>query len=90
MPKTRVVILGGGFGGLVVARRLSRSPIARQLDIVIVDAGAKHVYAPWLYELATSCLTDASNGEEWREAKRSLDFTFSNLKGYTHVRFRQA
>ncbi len=88
--RTRVVILGGGFGGLVVARQLSRSKQSSELDIVVIDANPKHIYAPWLYELATSCLTDSSSREEWQSAQTALDFSFHHLRGYREVRFRQA
>lgn len=87
--RTRVVILGGGFGGLVTARRLVTSSLADRLDISIIDSVSKHVYAPWLYELATSCLTDASTESEWRVAQDSSDFAFAQLRGYEGVRFRK-
>ncbi|KKW30414.1 MAG: Pyridine nucleotide-disulfide oxidoreductase [Candidatus Uhrbacteria bacterium GW2011_GWD2_52_7] len=87
--RTRVVILGGGFGGLVTARRLSNSRIADGLDITVVDVTSKHVYAPWLYELATSCLTDASTEAEWQTAQTASDLSFQHLRGYTNVRFRK-
>src|SRR3989339_122054 len=87
--RTRVVILGGGFGGLVTARRLSNSRIADGFDITVVDVTSKHVYAPWLYELATSCLTDASTEAEWQTAQTASDLSFQHLRGYTNVRFRK-
>lgn len=90
MEVTRVVILGGGFGGLIAARRLSHSRRAKRLDVTVVDASKTHVYAPWLYELATSCLTSRSSSQEWHEAKTSLNFSFARLRGYPGVRFRCA
>ncbi len=88
--RTRVVILGGGFGGLVVARRLARSHRAgRLLDVTVVDENATHVYTPWLYELATSCLTQASDAREWKAARRALNISFGSLRGFDSVRFRR-
>ena len=44
----RVVILGGGTGGTLVANRLRRSAPARELEIIVVDQDDRHVYQPGL------------------------------------------
>ena len=64
MTQTRVVILGGGFGGLCVARRLLRKRLRDQIAITIVDTHEESVYTPWLHEVAagtvhTSAMRDA-------------------------------
>ena len=46
--KKRVVILGGGTGGTLVANRLRRVTAADQLEIVVVDLDDRHVYQPGL------------------------------------------
>jgi sulfide:quinone oxidoreductase len=46
--KQRVVILGGGTGGTLVANRLRRVTDADQLEIVVVDLDDRHVYQPGL------------------------------------------
>ncbi len=48
----RVVILGGGFGGLYAARALRRAP-AR---LTIVDRRNHHLFQPLLYQVATAAL----------------------------------
>lgn len=58
MTQTRVVIVGGGFGGFSVAMRLLRSRVARHLAITIIDPASSSVYTPWLYEVATGALAD--------------------------------
>lgn len=51
--RKRVLIVGGGFGGLAVARALSRAP----LDVVLVDAANHHLFQPLLYQVATAALS---------------------------------
>lgn len=60
MVQTRIVIVGGGFGGFSVAKKLLRSEIADQIAITIVDPCSASVYTPWLYEVATGGLIDKS------------------------------
>jgi NADH dehydrogenase len=49
----RVVIVGGGFGGLYAARRLRRAPV----DITILDRRNHHVFQPLLYQVAMAVLS---------------------------------
>src|SRR5215813_10427995 len=49
----RVVIVGGGFGGLAAAKALKKSP-AR---VVLVDRANHHLFQPLLYQVAISVLT---------------------------------
>lgn len=48
----RVVIVGGGFGGLAVAKALRRS----SLQVVLIDKNNYHQFQPLLYQVATSGL----------------------------------
>ncbi len=48
----RVVIVGGGFGGLTAAKALARLPV----EITIVDRHNYHAFVPLLYQVATSGL----------------------------------
>ncbi|MGE5199123.1 MAG: NAD(P)/FAD-dependent oxidoreductase [Rhodospirillaceae bacterium] len=50
--RPRVVIIGGGFGGLYAARALRRAPA----DVTVVDRTNHHVFQPLLYQVATACL----------------------------------
>jgi sulfide:quinone oxidoreductase len=45
---TRIVILGGGTGGTLVANRLRRLLPADSVEIVVVDQDDRHVYQPGL------------------------------------------
>ena len=49
----RVVIVGGGFGGLFAAKFLRRAPV----DVTLVDARNYHLFQPLLYQLATGILS---------------------------------
>src|SRR5258706_11060364 len=49
----RVVILGGGFGGLYAAKALRRAVA----DITLVDRRNFHLFQPLLYEVATGPLS---------------------------------
>jgi NADH:ubiquinone reductase (H+-translocating) len=49
----RVVILGGGFGGLHAAKALRRAPV----DVTLVDRRNFHLFQPLLYQVATGSLS---------------------------------
>ena len=49
----RVVIVGGGFGGLYAARALRRAPV----NVTIVDRRNHHVFQPLLYQVAMAALS---------------------------------
>lgn len=48
----RVVIIGGGFGGLYAARTLRNAPV----EITVVDRIDHHLFQPLLYQVATAGL----------------------------------
>ena len=49
----RVVILGGGFGGVRAAKSLRRAPV----DITLIDRTNHHLFQPLLYQVATGMLS---------------------------------
>jgi Pyridine nucleotide-disulphide oxidoreductase len=51
--RPRVVIVGGGFGGVRAAKALRRVPV----DVFIVDRSNHHLFQPLLYQVATSTLS---------------------------------
>ncbi len=53
----KLVIIGGGFGGLRLARKLSNKP---GFDIILIDRFNYHQFQPLFYQVATAGL-DASN-----------------------------
>lgn len=54
-PARRIVLLGAGFGGLEVARRLAGTDV----DLIIVDRQNHHLFQPLLYQVATAALSPA-------------------------------
>ena len=56
-PAERVVVVGGGAGGLELAVRLARRARRRDgLTVTLVDASPTHLWKPLLHELATGSL----------------------------------
>src|SRR5450631_1630634 len=62
----RVVIVGGGFGGLFAARGLRRCPV----DITLIDRAEHHLFQPLLYQCATGILSEGKIAAPLREVLR--------------------
>jgi NADH:ubiquinone reductase (H+-translocating) len=54
--KHRVVIIGGGFGGLYAAKLLGQS---KDVDVTLIDKRNFHLFQPLLYQVATGTLSPA-------------------------------
>src|SRR4029077_15015172 len=52
-PAYRVLILGGGFGGLLAAKSLKRAPV----QVTLLDRRNFHLFQPLLYQVATGGLS---------------------------------
>jgi len=52
----KVVIIGGGFGGLSAAQKLKHAPV----EITLVDRHNYHLFQPLLYQVATGSLSPAN------------------------------
>ncbi|MFB8787593.1 MAG: NAD(P)/FAD-dependent oxidoreductase [Potamolinea sp.] len=78
---TRICILGGGFGGLYSALRLSQLPWekSQRPEIILVDRDDRFLFSPLLYELLTGEL------QTWEIAP-----PYEELLVNTGVRFTQA
>jgi NADH dehydrogenase len=61
--RPRVVILGGGFGGIGAARELKKV----DADVVVVDAHDYHTFQPLLYQVATDALARTEVGHALRD-----------------------
>ena len=64
MTLPRVVIVGGGFGGLSAARALRNAPVS----VTLIDKRNYHLFRPMLYQVATGLLS----GDEISGALRSI------------------
>jgi NADH dehydrogenase len=51
--KHKVIIIGGGFGGLRAAQALERAPV----DVTLIDRRNFHLFQPLLYQVATGSLS---------------------------------
>lgn len=52
-PSYRVLILGGGFGGLLAAQKLKRAPV----QVTLIDRRNFHLFQPLMYQVATGSLS---------------------------------
>ena len=66
--RPRVVIVGGGFGGLYAALALRKAPV----DLVVIDRANHHLFQPLLYQVATAALapSDITVPIRWRLRKQ--------------------
>ena len=64
--KHRVVIVGGGFGGLFAAKFLRRAPV----QVTLIDRTNHHTFQPLLYQLATGILSEGAVAPPLREVLR--------------------
>lgn len=55
-PSHRVVVIGGGFGGLAAVRALAGAPV----DVTLIDRSNHHLFQPLLYQVATGALSPAN------------------------------
>src|SRR5438552_6073596 len=53
LTQPRVVIVGGGFGGLHAARALAGAPVS----VTLIDKRNYHLFRPMLYQVATGLLS---------------------------------
>ena len=58
MTQPRIIIVGGGFGGLAAAKALGKAPA----EIILIDRTNHHLFQPLLYQVATSVLAPSQIG----------------------------
>src|SRR5579863_544846 len=51
--RAKVIIIGGGFGGLYAAQALKHAPV----DVTVIDRRNYHLFQPLLYQVATGSLS---------------------------------
>jgi NADH dehydrogenase len=66
MERHRVVILGGGFGGLSAAHGLKNAPV----EVTLLDRCNYHLFQPLLYQVATGSLSPANIAAPLRQILR--------------------
>jgi NADH dehydrogenase len=77
----RVVIVGGGFGGLFAARALRRAPI----QVILVDRHNHHLFQPLLYQVATGILSEGEIAPPIRNVlrrQRNVRVELAEVRGF--------
>ncbi|MDB6154151.1 MAG: FAD-dependent pyridine nucleotide-disulfide oxidoreductase, partial [Chthoniobacteraceae bacterium] len=65
----RVVIIGGGFGGLEAAKALRKADVR----VTLLDRQNHHLFQPLLYQVATAALSPADIAEPLRHVLRKQE-----------------
>ena len=79
-PRPRVVIIGGGFGGLETAKALAAAPV----EVLLIDRQNHHCFQPLLYQVATAALSPADIAWPIRSilsGQRNLRVVMSTVTG---------
>jgi NADH dehydrogenase len=66
MSKKKIIIIGGGFGGLTAAKALRKADV----EIILIDKTNHHLFQPLLYQVATAALSPGDIAIPIREALR--------------------
>ena len=77
----RVVIVGGGFGGLAAAKALGKAPA----QVILIDRTNHHVFQPLLYQVATSVLAPSQMSSPIRAILRKHQNTMVIMGEVTGV-----
>ncbi|MBE7219144.1 MAG: FAD-dependent oxidoreductase [Caulobacteraceae bacterium] len=73
----RIVVVGGGAGGLELAIRLARATAApRRARVTLVDRRPTHVWKPRLHEIATGLLVPSEEAAGYAEQAQAHGFDF--------------
>ena len=84
MEKTkvpRVVIVGGGFGGLQAAFRLGKLPV----QVLLLDRKNHHTFQPLLYQVATAGLSPAEIAAPLRgilSSRHNIEVLLAEVSGF--------
>ena len=77
----RVVVIGGGFGGLPATRLLSGADV----DVTLIDQRNHHLFQPLLYQVATGILSPGSISPVLRHTlrkRKNVDVVLSKVTGF--------
>src|SRR5512137_286992 len=78
MAKPRVVIVGGGFGGLNAAVSVARHPVS----VTLIDRKNHHTFQPLLYQVATAGLSPAEIAApiRWIVRRRPVEVLLAEVR----------
>ena len=75
-PAKRIVVLGGGFAGLHLVRRLERRLRRDEASVTLVDRQNYHLFTPLLYQVSTGELPPHAVAYPLRDATAPAGFQF--------------
>lgn len=76
-PLRRIVIVGGGAGGLELAAQLGRhTRTPSELEVLLIDSSLTHVWKPLLHEMAAGTLRTPEGHVEFLQQARRHGFRF--------------
>lgn len=78
MTKAKIVIVGGGFGGINLAKKLS----SKDVEVVLIDKNNYHTFQPLLYQVATGGLEPSNIAYPIRRIfrnKKNVRFKMANV-----------
>ncbi len=74
---SRIVVVGGGAGGLELATKLGRQfGRRRQAQVILVDRNASHLWKPLLHEVATGAMDPGVDAISYRAHAKNHGFEF--------------
>lgn len=77
----RIVIVGGGFGGLPATRLLARSDV----DVTLIDRRNHHLFQPLLYQVATGIMSPGQISPVLRHMlrrRKNVDVVLAKVTGF--------
>ncbi|WP_426058721.1 NAD(P)/FAD-dependent oxidoreductase [Hymenobacter sp. B1770] len=84
LGKPRVVIVGGGFGGLELAKALADAPV----QVVLIDKQNYHTFQPLLYQVASAGLNEGDIVSPFRKIlskQENFYFRLAEVQGVDPV-----
>lgn len=84
IPKSdlpRIVVVGGGFGGVTLSRKLSKLNV----QLILLDRHNYHTFQPLLYQVATSGLEPDSIAFPLRSIVEDNEDYFFRMANVTHI-----
>ncbi|MEG1580014.1 MAG: NAD(P)/FAD-dependent oxidoreductase [Bacteroidaceae bacterium] len=79
--KKRVVIVGGGFGGLRLANKLQKS----NFQVILIDKNNYHQFQPLIYQIASSGIDPGSISFPFRklfQRRKNLSFRMAEVRSF--------
>jgi NADH:ubiquinone reductase (H+-translocating) len=84
-PRHRVVVVGGGFGGMPATRLLASSDV----DVTLIDRRNHHLFQPLLYQVATGIMSPGAISPVLRHTfrkKKNVSVVLSQVTGFDLAR----